>query len=151
MPSGPAPADKLLRDTLNITDIPGAVPRPKTPAARAAAARAAAMASVGGCMGSRGSSSPRVHMHASKRPGVLEVSDIEGATATWHQVHRYVSCGFQLLSLLVATAWRTPQRSFVRMQSFLGLLKLGSSLALVKFAWLPAGFANRGWLYVFQS
>jgi len=86
---GPAPLDKLLRDTLDIRDIPGAVQRPKTPAARAAAARAAAVRVRPGS----GNSTPRARSSSSAnnsscRPGVLDVADIEGASAAWRPAHR---------------------------------------------------------------
>lgn len=90
VPLGPAPLDKLLRDTLDIRDIPGAVQRPKTPAARAAAARAAASRGRPGS----GNSTPRARSsnsstnNSSCRPGVLDVADIEGASAAWRPAHR---------------------------------------------------------------
>lgn len=70
LPSGPAPPDRLLRDTLDIRDIAGASPRPRIRARSAAAC-------------TRGGGS------------VLDVSDIEGTSPTWRPAHRsvFVLCG----------------------------------------------------------
>lgn len=81
--------EKLLRDTLITADIPGAVPRPKTPAARAAAARAAVLKAAG--CSSDGSSADGASSSSSgcSRAGVLEVGDIPGAFAAWRPSNRW--------------------------------------------------------------
>lgn len=99
-PNGPVPPDKLLRDTLDVTDIPGAVVRPKTPAARVAAVKAAAAAAAGRAAGASSSTSP-----GSSRPGLLDVADIEGACAAWRPAHRWARHQYglgQLYGLLIA-------------------------------------------------
>jgi hypothetical protein len=87
--SSPMCRDKPLRDTLSISDIPGAVPRPKTPAARAAAARAAA-AQATACTSSSSSPGCADGINHCSRAGVLEVGDIDGAYAAWRPTNRSV-------------------------------------------------------------